>query len=137
MGLEGPRKVVLDVLESHGDNIAFGIQEQGMYMERIPETMEYYFKEFARRKRKGRILMKEGDRVRYTLHGKTFAPKDFGEEFRYLPAEYFSPLVLEVYGHTLAIIDWTEPITTIIIEKKEIAQGFLKYFDGLWNIAKP
>jgi len=43
---------------------------------------------------------------------------------------------MELYDDKIAILDWTEPITTIIIEKKAIAEGFRKYFEVLWQLAK-
>jgi hypothetical protein len=136
-GLEGPRKVILDILKSDGNNVSMGIQEKQQFRERIPETMEYFFEEYKKRKLKGRVLIKLGDSLRFTIKGKKTHIGGFGEEFRYLPDEFFSPLVIEVYGSTVALIDWTEPVTTIFIEKKEIAEGFIKYFDVLWKIAKP
>jgi hypothetical protein len=44
---------------------------------------------------------------------------------------------VEIYGNKVAIFDWTEPITTIIIEKKGIADSYRKYFNLLWKIASP
>ena len=41
-----------------------------------------------------------------------------------------------IYGDKVAIADFSEPITTIVIEKKEIAESFKKHFEALWKIAK-
>ena len=41
-----------------------------------------------------------------------------------------------IYGNKVAIVDFTRPITTIIIEKKEIADAYKKHFELLWKIAK-
>jgi HTH-type transcriptional regulator, sugar sensing transcriptional regulator len=135
-GLDGPRKVINGILETEGDNVAMGLQ-QDQYLQHIPETMDKFFKTYKQKNLKGRIILKEGERLRYTIKGKEKEEKSHGEEMRFLPKEYFSPLTLEVYGNTVALVDWTEPITTIFIEKKEIAEGFMKYFNVLWKMAKP
>ncbi len=135
-GLDGPRKVINGILESGGNNVAIGVQQKH-YLDRIPETMEHFFTEYATKGYKGRILVKEGDILKLKTKGKTIIGPPYGEEIRYLPKEFISPLAIEVYGNTVGLIDWTEPITTIIIEKKEIADGFIKYFDALWKIARP
>ena len=58
-------------------------------------------------------------------------------KLKHLPKEYFSPLHVEIYKDNVAIIDWNEPITTIIINKKEIVNQYKSYFNLLWKIAKP
>ena len=45
-------------------------------------------------------------------------------------------MCIEVKRNKFAFIDWTEPITTILIEKKGMVDGFRKYFDALWQIAE-
>jgi hypothetical protein len=135
-GLDGPRQVVLGILEQDGENVAMGISLD-QYMTQIPETMEYFYAEYAKRGRYGRLLTKEGERLYLTTKRKQVDIKPLGEIVRHLPKEYFSPLVMEAYGTTLAIVDWSHPITTIFIEKKEIADGFRKYFDALWKMARP
>jgi len=58
-------------------------------------------------------------------------------ELRYLPKEYSSPLALNIYGDKVAIILWTkENPLAIVIKQKAIADGYRKYFELLWHIAK-
>ncbi len=41
-----------------------------------------------------------------------------------------------IYGDKVAIVDFTDEITTIIIHKKEVANSYKNHFELLWNIAK-
>ncbi len=44
--------------------------------------------------------------------------------------------VMGVYGDNVVIVNWDEDPIAIVIKEKEIAKGFLNYFDILWNVAK-
>ena len=55
---------------------------------------------------------------------------------RFLPNEYVSPAHVQIYGEHVALIDWTEPITTVIIDKPELAKRYHAYFDTLWKMAR-
>ena len=57
-------------------------------------------------------------------------------EVRYLSKEFLFPVRTMIYGNKVAIVDFTKPITTIIIEKKEISDAYKKHFDLLWKISK-
>ncbi|MEK6825940.1 MAG: helix-turn-helix domain-containing protein [Nanoarchaeota archaeon] len=58
-------------------------------------------------------------------------------QIRFLPQKYSSPLAVNIYGKRVALILWSEerPLT-IVIKNKEIAEGYCKYFELLWKIAK-
>ena len=45
-----------------------------------------------------------------------------------LPKGYFSPMHTEMYDDTVAIIDWTPPISTIIMEKPSVVKSYKKYY---------
>ena len=96
------------------------------FISHAPEEVEHFKSEIEKNRIPQRLLFK----------GKTdFVPPNTSK-VRYLPIQYFSPLHIEIYQNSVAIIDWTKPITTIIIDKKEIADGYRKYFELLWKIAK-
>ena len=42
----------------------------------------------------------------------------------------------EIYGNKVAMINWDNPITTIITDNKAMADSFRIYFNNLWKIAK-
>ena len=57
-------------------------------------------------------------------------------QMKFLPREFISPLRIMIAGNKVFLVDFTKPWTTIIIEKKEIAQAFISHFEMLWKIAK-
>ena len=57
-------------------------------------------------------------------------------EIRYLPKEFVSPLRIMMTPEKVFLVDFTKPWTTIIIEKKEIAESFINHFNLLWKLAK-
>ena len=63
-------------------------------------------------------------------------PPNTTARVRHLPKEFIFPVRTMIYGNKVAIVDFTKPITTIIIENKEVAQSYLKHFELLWKIAK-
>ena len=93
------------------------------------EVLQFYFKWFDKRRKenniKTRVLLTKRDlKISYA-------------ELRYLPQKYASPVALNVYDDKVAIILWNKenPIA-IVIKNKEIAEGYKKYFELLWNMAK-
>jgi len=41
-----------------------------------------------------------------------------------------------IYGNKTAIIVWSHPFLTILVENKEVSDSYRSYFNLLWNIAK-
>ena len=72
----------------------------------------------------------------FLLYGKGFKSPNTLAKIRYLSEEYIFPVRTMIYGDKVAIVDFSKPVTTIIIEKKEIADAYKKYFNTLWKIAK-
>ena len=58
------------------------------------------------------------------------------ETIRYLPKGFTMPIRTMIYGDKVAIVDFNKPITTIIIQKKEIVKNYYKQFELLWSIAE-
>lgn len=58
-------------------------------------------------------------------------------EIRYLPEKYANPVAVNIYGDKVAIILWSQnhPMA-ILIKNKEVSEGYRKYFEVMWNIAK-
>jgi HTH-type transcriptional regulator, sugar sensing transcriptional regulator len=59
-------------------------------------------------------------------------PKDVNMKFVSFPL----PGTMDLLGHKLLIISWTNIITGILITSKEISEHFGNYFDSIWNIAR-
>ncbi len=58
-------------------------------------------------------------------------------EIRYLSEKYSNPVSVNIYGDKVAIILWSSshPMA-ILIKNREISEGYRKYFEVMWNIAK-
>ncbi len=50
--------------------------------------------------------------------------------------EFFNPTATHIAGNTICIIIWSAPIIGIIIENREVADAYRKYFNLLWKIAE-
>jgi len=95
------------------------------------EILQFYFKWFDKRRKenkiKTRIIFNQTDK-------KLNIPLS---EIRYLPQKYSSPLAVNIYGDKVAIILWSkENPFAIVIKNKEISEGYRKYFELMWGIAK-
>ncbi len=55
---------------------------------------------------------------------------------RSMSKEYMSPAEVDVWGDKAAIILWGKKPMAIVINNKQIAQSFTRYFELLWGIAK-
>lgn len=95
------------------------------------EILEFYFKWFDKkrkaRKIKSRIIFNKGKKK----------PKVPYSEIKFLPQKYSSPLAVNIYRDKVAIILWSKdnPIS-IVIKNKDISEGYKKYFELMWGIAR-
>ncbi len=66
------------------------------------------------------------------------AMQNRGAAVRVLPPEYASPTTIHVYGGKTAILLYSKhDLICVVVENKEIADGFRKNFNALWRLAKP
>jgi sugar-specific transcriptional regulator TrmB len=82
-----------------------------------------------------RLGLKNNFKIR-VLFGKGYKNPNKSASMRWLPREYLQPTRTIIYLNKVIIIDFTEEITTIIIEKETIAKAYRQYFETLWNIAE-
>ncbi len=97
------------------------------------KILPFYFKWFDKRRKEKRI------KVRIIFHKTTDEEikKIPLSEIRFLPEKYASPLAINIYGNKVAIILWSkENPFAVVIKQKEIAEGYRKYFELMWRIAK-
>ena len=57
-------------------------------------------------------------------------------EYKILPEELVSPHVIFIYGDKIANVLWSESPFAFVIQNKEIADSYRKYFSFLWRITK-
>ena len=97
-------------------------------------TVKYYFPHYDKRrvekKIRARIIFDESARKEKYL-GKVPL-----SEIRFLPKKYNNPIAINIYGDKVAIVMWTDEPAAILIRNREVADGYRKYFDLMWSIAK-
>lgn len=95
----------------------------------LPFYFKWYDKRRVEKKIKSKIIFHK------TTNGKL--PKIPLSEIKFLPEKYSSPMAINIYGDRVAIIMWSkENPLAIVIKQKEIAEGYRKYFELLWEVAK-
>ncbi|MSS74013.1 hypothetical protein EXS72_00020 [Candidatus Pacearchaeota archaeon] len=92
-------------------------------------SMPYYFKWFNERRKQKRV------KLRVITSDKSIGPKILAET-RYLPEKYSSPMVLNIYGNSVAMILWGKNPFAIVVEQEEFASSYRKYFELMWKVAK-
>jgi len=126
-GRKGPLIILNECLEAGKKGIeivGYGTDEDD-WEKNYPAQLNEFIKESKKHKVKSRIIFSKG-----------FKPKNYTAGLRHLPPEYFSPVRTVIYGNKVAIVDFTKPITTILIEKEEVAKAYMSHFNMLWKIAK-
>jgi len=123
-GKEGMKTVLRDIIKNKKNYICFG--EEGRFQETLPIYSQQFMKRLEESGIKERVLVKERQKV----------IKSRNSEFRYVSEEFMYPSSTVVYGDKTAIIVWSHPFLTILVENKEVADSYKSYFEMLWKIAK-
>lgn len=55
-------------------------------------------------------------------------------KFRTVPPGLLSPSFNWIYGDTTTITVWSEPILTVVIQNKLVAENYRAYFRFLWKL---
>jgi sugar-specific transcriptional regulator TrmB len=93
------------------------------------EVFKFYFKWYDKRRKQKKIKTK-------IIAQDRSIKRIPSAEIKYLPEEYHSPMAINIYGNKTAIILWAKRPMAIVIQNEEITDGYKKYFDLLWKIAK-
>lgn len=97
------------------------------------EILQFYFHWFDKRRVKEKIKVK-------VIFNQSSGDKKIKlplSEIRYLPQKYTSPLAVNIYGNKVALIMWSkENPFAIVINQKEIAEGYRGYFEMMWKGAR-
>lgn len=124
-GKEGFKSILNDELKAGENLYGFGIDET-KFKERFPIIME----QFLRKERKTGI-----QEFLLTIEKPKFVYKEKHLHYRYIPEEFFNPTPTAVYRDRVLFIIW-EPLTSILIKSRSLADSFRKYHKMLWKIAK-
>lgn len=126
-GKEGIKTVYNDILRKTRKYYILGATGK------IAEIMQFYFPHHEKERIKKRIKLKL--LFNESARGKDIATKRECAEIRFLPPEYSSPVPTTIYNNRIVTLIWTEPFA-IVVENKEVADTYQKYFDLLWKISK-
>jgi len=121
-GIEGLKAVFQDQLNEK-EVLILGASESAF--EVLPFYFKWYDEDRKKRKIKVRIIASSKMKKRIPL-----------AEIRYLPEKYANPLAINIYGNKVAIILWKKNPVCVVLNEKEIADGYRKYFELMWKIAK-
>jgi sugar-specific transcriptional regulator TrmB len=126
-GKEGVKTVWWDILKTKSPNCCIG----GRSIPEFEHTLVKWHRERIKLKIPAQIIFKKQDEER----GRKLSKKPFTEA-RVMPIPETSPITINVYGNKvgLVIVSATDG-AGVIIENKEIADGFRAYFNLLWQAA--
>jgi sugar-specific transcriptional regulator TrmB len=133
-GEAGIRTVLRDINTAETYD-AFGISSNLGKV--VPHFFPIWVRQRIDKKLFARMIKTKGDRL---LTPEIFGMKVYKKifEVRDISKEFYTPAATFIYGNKVAVIleSKVNPIG-IIIENKEIADGYRKQFEALWKIADP
>jgi sugar-specific transcriptional regulator TrmB len=101
---------------------------------KAPEILKYYFPHFDSERKKRKIsvtiIFDENAKKEEYVKGIPLS------KIRYVPKEYSTPAATNIYGDKVSIVLWAEDPIAILIQNKEIAEGYRRYFELVWKTAK-
>ena len=125
-GKEGLKTVFQDQLEDNNEKEILILGASSSAFEILPFYFKWYDEDRIKKKIKARIIASEELNNKIPL-----------SEIKYLPQKYANPLAVNMYKDKVAIILWSkENPLAIVIKNKEILEGYRKYFELMWKIAK-
>jgi sugar-specific transcriptional regulator TrmB len=92
-----------------------------------------YFKWYGARRKKYKIHVKAifSSSLRDRIKSMPFT------EIRFLPEKYIGPVAMNIYGDKVSMILWsTEEPFALLIENKDMAESYKKFFELAWKRAK-
>jgi len=127
LGKQGPKIVLKELAEASIKdkyNYGYGTQDNP-FMDLYPHDMQEFFEAEKKHGLKTQILFAQGNRQ-----------KQPNANIKYLPPEFMTPVRTMIAENKVFMVDFTDKITSIIIENKSIAQSYKEHFKFLWNMAK-
>ncbi len=127
-GLQGPRIVLKESIDAGkmGAKLCGYGTDEDPYKDYLPADIEEHFRDQKKYNIKWHLLFTKGK----------WQSRSPGSIIRYLPKGFTMPVRTMIYGNKVAIVDFNKPLTTIIIQKKEIVESYYKQFNFLWRIAE-
>jgi len=125
-GIEGIKTVMGDMLKV-GETIHI-IGGKGKW---LVGELRFYFPKFERERVKKKIKTKQifDHEVREIIP----LPSVKYGEYKFFPKEYSSPTHIWIYGDRVVSIFWGDTQFAFMIKSEDIADGYKKFFDFMWN----
>ena len=128
-GIRSFRVILNNLLETGFDIFVYGIPKE------VPELIGGFLVDFHKRRVEKEVIMKHIYNKDAEKRVKYLNEMDFTEA-RYLPSAFDTTISTLICGDTVLLIFWEDPIFTITIENRAIAESYKKYFDIIWEEAK-
>ncbi len=124
-GKSGLKSVFEDQLAEKKEILIIGSSTE------FAEVLPFYFKWYDERRKKEKI------RARIIFSSRKNRARIPLSNVRFLPEKYSNPVSINIYADKIALILWSreEPLA-ILIKNREISEGYRKYFELLWRVAK-
>lgn len=135
-GWRGMESAFGDITETLGKGeevLTFGVSTSDKVFDRFRRFIAKFHQIRARKGIRTSILV--NDTFRDTI-GKD-RKKERHTNVRFLPKEYVTPAVVNIYSDKVLIAIWVEQPQAVVIKSKEAADAFRNYFHILWSIGKP
>ncbi|MEK6890379.1 MAG: helix-turn-helix domain-containing protein [Nanoarchaeota archaeon] len=105
---------------------------------RVEKTnLKDWFKSWM--KKRAEMKRKMYDLVSYGTFLEDLEPKDKNKhkkmyyEYRSLPKDFYTPLIIIIFGDKVAQILWNKQPFAFVMESKEVKESFMKYFNHFWK----
>ncbi len=128
-GILGYKTMMKDTLKENKDYVVFGCPGESVSLIGEDWWKNYELKRIEKRIKVRMIFNKDLKKYGNSILNDLTKIRYFSEEFEGLTETM-------VYGDKVGIIVWTEKPVVTLIENKEAAKSYLKYFNLLWKSSK-
>ena len=119
---------IVDHTPDGGEYFAFGVPP---LTKKWNDMSERFVQKMEKKGVKEKVIMDETSKDLISLDKKY--P---GVQVKTIPKEHMTPAEVDIYGNKVAIILWSKIPQAFVIDNKEVANSFKKYFEIMWGIAK-
>ena len=126
-GILGVKAITDDILRTKKEVSTFGVPKN------ISEIMKNFVGQYHKKRIDLEIMQKHlydedaKDRIKF-LNELKFT------QAKYLPGAVNSPSTTTIYGDKVSFFIWSDPVLSILIESKGMAESYRKYFQILWDL---
>ncbi len=128
-GVPPLRSILSDFLKMKKPISALGVPKD------IPEILGGFLIEFHNERIKKKIPMKIIFNSSSEKRIREINKMEFTEA-RFLPSVFDSKVTTDICGNKVVFVFWETPISVALIEDKDLAEAYQKYFDIIWESAK-